>query len=118
MTRSTNGSPDPHDPPEPQDAADGGYIRPHDVVSPRASWGLIAVLHDPGPGDCALALGRWAGDPVLVLRWNGTATSPVGQPQSRGLPIWFVVADRYVPGILATLSPDQVTLIRNFLPRR
>ena len=51
------------------------------------------------------------------MRWNGdNDDNPIGNPQSRGLPTWFIVPDNYVEAILGTLSRDQLTLARNFLP--
>jgi hypothetical protein len=95
------------------------YIPPSEVVSPRQHWSLIAVLHDGGPGDSALAIGRWDNQPVLAMRWNGNdKDSPIGNPQSRGLPTWFIVPDRHVKGTLEFLSKDKdkVALARNFFP--
>jgi hypothetical protein len=92
------------------------YIRPIEVTSPRRQWSLIAVLHDPKEaGKCVLALGRWENKPMLAMRWNGTAENPIGNPQSRGLPTWFIVPEMYNEPLIATLSPDAQTLARNFL---
>ena len=94
------------------------YISPTEVISPKRHWSLITVLQDGGPGGCALALGRWENDPVLAMRWNGdNDTNPIGNPQSRGLPTWFIIPDAYVEPILGTLRADQLTLTRNFLPK-
>ena len=94
------------------------YISPNGVTSPRRNWSLIAVLEDEGPEESALALGRWNNTPVLAMRWNGdNDKNPIGNPQSRGLPTWFIVPDSYVEAILSTLPPDKLTLARNFLPK-
>lgn len=94
------------------------YISPTAVISPKRYWSLITVLHDGGPGGCALAVGRWENTPVLAMRWNGdNDDNPIGNPQSRGLPTWFIVPDDYVEPILGTLRADQLTLARNFLPK-
>jgi hypothetical protein len=34
---------------------------------------------------------RWENEPGIGLRWNGGPGQPCGAPQSRGLPIWYVV---------------------------
>jgi len=96
------------------------YITPSAVVSPKRSWTLIAVLDEGTEGQSALAIGRWDGNVVLAMRWNGDANNPIGNPQSRGLPTWFVVPERYYDDVLANkeLAPDKVALARNFLPRR
>lgn len=93
------------------------YTPPNEVVSPRARWGLIDVLDDRGEGDIALALGRWDGDPVLATRWNGSEDGPVGTPQSRGLPTWFILPPDYAERIIGTLPAAKQTLVRNFIPK-
>jgi hypothetical protein len=79
------------------------YIPPNAVTSPRRHFTLITVLEDgrtgdnpTGEGNVSVALGRWrsadgAEEPILGVRWNGDDANPIGNPQSRGLPTWFVV---------------------------
>ena len=77
------------------------YIDPKKVDSPRANWKLIEVLRNGengnGDGDAALAIGEWDDgeglNRVLAVRWNGQSSDDrgVGNPQSRGLPTWFIV---------------------------
>jgi hypothetical protein len=94
------------------------YIAPTAVISPKKHWSLIAVLEDQGPRKCALALGRWDNDPCLAMRWNGdNDTNPIGNPQSRGLPTWFIVPKNHVEAILGALPADKLTLARNFMPK-
>jgi hypothetical protein len=70
------------------------YFDPIKVVSPKASWGLKAVIHNTGQGGWSAAEGEWDGTPCLAVRWNGSDTDEgVGNPQSRGYPTWFVVPD-------------------------
>lgn len=98
------------------------YTRPEDVTSPRQHWSLIAVLDDgtgKGPGNnCALAIGRWDKNVVLAIRWNGGPDNPIGNPQSRGLPTWFIVPEKYREALLKNggLDPDKLTLARSFFP--
>jgi hypothetical protein len=94
----------------------GKYVLPKDVVSPQRQWSLITVLDSGEEGDGALALGKWDGDPVLAMRWNGAEGSPIGNPQSRGLATWFIIPGKYSEAILATLSPEKLALVRNFIP--
>ncbi|MGA2607187.1 MAG: hypothetical protein ABSH01_06980 [Terriglobia bacterium] len=96
------------------------YITPSEVVSPKKRWGLIAVLDEGTEGGSALAIGRWDGEVVLAMRWNGEEGNRNGNPQSRGLPTWFIVDKKYYEGILQhkDLARDKVTLARNFFPGR
>ncbi len=98
------------------------YVPAGSVTSPKLHWSLIAVLKDEGEGQGVLAIGRWDNEPVLAMRWNGSgdtlSPTPIGNPQSRGLPTWFVVPHTYDEAILSTLSADQRTLARNFLPKK
>ena len=93
----------------------GRPIPPAEVISPRRHWSLIAVLTEANDDGSALAIGRWDGKPVLAMRWNGDDENPVGNPQSRGLPTWFIVPDRYNDAILSTLAKDKRMLVRNFI---
>jgi len=94
------------------------YIPPEEVVSPKRQWSLISILYNPKKAaQCVLALGRWENKPVLALRWNGKAGNPIGSPQSRGLPTWFIVPDQFASALIGTLPPDMQTLARNFIPR-
>ncbi len=93
------------------------YIPAPAVLSPKKQWSLIAVLEDNGPNEGSLALGRWENNPCLAMRWNGNDNNPIGNPQSRGLPTWFIVPDGYIEAILGTLPADKLTLARNFFPK-
>ena len=70
----------------------------------------------------SLAIGRWDNKPVLAMRWNGGKDSPIGNPQSRGLPTWFIVPDQHVRQILETeqyaLSDSKLEFARDFLELR
>ncbi len=72
------------------------YIPPSLVLSPKASISDLRVLHDGGAGNWALASMKWNGDPAYGMRWNGSSHkegSIVGNPQSRGIPTWFILPD-------------------------
>lgn len=92
------------------------YVEPEDVNSPRQRWTLIAVLDNGKTDRAALCLGRWDGKPVLGMRWNGDSENRVGNPQSRGLATWFILAQKYNEAIISTLPPDKITLVRSFIP--
>jgi hypothetical protein len=92
------------------------YVKPDEVKAPRERWALIKVLSDEGAGGPAVALGHWDRKVVLAMRWNGDGEKPNGNPQSRGLPTWFIVPSAYVQVILSRLPEDKLELVRNFLP--
>lgn len=88
------------------------------VISPKAHWGLIDVLDDRGPEDVAIALGKWDHQPVLAMRWNGSEENHIGNPQSRGLPTWFVLpAGEISEAVIKLLPADKQALVRNFIPK-
>lgn len=96
------------------------YVTPDKVTSPRKMWSLTRVL-EPGAQEdssgqrVAIALGKWEEEPCLGMRWNGTADSPVGSPQSRGLPTWFIIPKRLEEAVLTTLSQDEQKIARTIL---
>ena len=78
--------------------ADTDYIKPEDVRSPKSHWRLIRVLHDGGPSQWSVAEGQWDDGGiwvnVLAIRWNGGPGAKIGNPQSRGLPTWFIIPEK------------------------
>jgi hypothetical protein len=95
-------------------------IPPESVVSPKDHWTLIDVLKINEVEGTSLALGRWNREVTLVMRWNGDEENPIGHPQSRGLPVWFVLPREYQEAVLvaAKLPPEKMVMVRNFLPER
>lgn len=68
------------------------HIDPTTVTSPRARLHDVHVLHDGGPGSWSVAEFIWDDRPAVGIRWNGGKGQPrLGNPQSRGLPTWFIV---------------------------
>jgi hypothetical protein len=108
---------------------DHTYVKPSDVHSPKRHWSLVHVLFDggedrpdrPDKSDntmcSSLAMGLWDSKPVLALRWNGGKENPLGNPQSRGLPTWFIVPELHWTKIVEAykFSDDKTNFIRNFL---
>ena len=92
------------------------YIHPSQVNSPKLKWSLITVLDEGKQGESALALGRWEGEITLAIRWNGDSENTIGTPQSRGIPTWFIVPQKYHEAILSSLPSDKLTLARSFIP--
>ena len=95
------------------------YITPFDVHAPKRAWSLVQVLFDGGAGESSLAIGRWENNPALAMRWNGTKDGPLGNPQSRGLPTWFIVPEQHWKQILGTeqynFSDQKIIFARDFL---
>jgi hypothetical protein len=83
-------------------------MKPINVRSPREHWMLIEVLYDGGDdGGDALAVGEWDGERRLAARWNGSSKE-IGNPQSRGLPTWFILHPRYNRAVLDSFSPKEL----------
>ena len=91
------------------------FIKPTDVLSPKAHWSLIDVLLDRGEGDCAYALGIWDGERRIGFRWNGTKHNELGNPQSRGLPTWTMLDTEIHKQIIEQLPSDKLAIARGFL---
>jgi hypothetical protein len=104
------------------------YIKPSDVHSPKRHWSLIAVLFDGGEDrpkkedrpetSChSIAIGLWDSAPALAMRWNGNKDNPLGNPQSRGLPTWFIVPEQHWKQILESFkfSDAKIDFALNFL---
>lgn len=99
--------------------------QPSDVHSPKRLWSLVHVLFDGGvgrpdnPSGSSLAIGLWDSKPVLAMRWNGNEDNPIGNPQSRGLPTWFVVPEQHWKQILEIehygFSDNRINFAREFL---
>lgn len=69
------------------------YVNAADVISPQNSWELSGVIYDEEEGSIAVALGKWEGEPVIAMRWNGTNEphKSFGNPQSTAHPTWFIL---------------------------
>jgi len=99
------------------------YITPDNVTSPRRNWSLTHVLEDGAKADSygnrvAIAIGKWNGSPALGMRWNGSKGKPIGSPQSRGLPTWFIVPRRLEDAMIRTLSSDNQRMVTSLLAAR
>jgi hypothetical protein len=96
------------------------YVTADKVTSPRQRWTLIRVLEfgdkeDSNGERVAISIGKWDDEPVLGMRWNGTKKSPIGSPQSRGLPTWFIIPVRLQDAVIKTLSADNQKLAKALL---
>ena len=92
-------------------------MKPNNVRSPKEHWQLIDVLFDGGPDGFSLALGEWDHERVLAIRWNG-AEGELGSPQSRGLPIWFILPDVLRAAVLTLVPPEKRALAEALLTTR
>ncbi len=96
------------------------YIKPDDVVSPKANWRLVDVVLDRGEEDCAYAIGMWDDERRIGFRWNGSEDHPLGNPQSRGLPTWTMLDPALHPAVLRLLrkeNPEKVQIVEAFFGR-
>ena len=91
------------------------HILARNVISPKASWRLADVIIDEGPGLPAYALGTWDDERRVGFRWNGTEESPLGNPQSRGLPTWTMLDEKLHPAVLAMTPLDKVAIASAWL---
>ena len=81
------------------------YIDPQTVTSPKHSWELGTVLHNTGDEGWSLAKGKWDGKEAFGIRWNGSSDdSGIGNPQSRGIPTWFILPDEISKVVISALS--------------
>ncbi len=96
------------------------YIKPEQARSPREHWTLIQVLVDQGEssekeGRWSLAVGEWDGERRLAVRWNGTKDRPAGNPQSRGMPTWFVLPPEFEEPLMSIVPPGKIALAEALL---
>jgi hypothetical protein len=72
------------------------YMKPEMVRSPKARLSELKVLKDTEEDGWSLAEVIWDKKKCLAVRWNGSfddKNHSVGTPQSRGLPMWFILPD-------------------------
>lgn len=70
-------------------------VDPKNVISPKSRLsGPIKVLHDTGADGYSIAAFTWDNRRAVGIRWNGGEDAhEVGNPQSRGLPTWFILPE-------------------------
>lgn len=73
------------------------YISPDMVISPKNMVSRLEVVFDGGENQWSVAKFRWDGEPVVGIRWNGGSNDKrfpgMGNPQSRGVPTWFILPE-------------------------
>lgn len=73
------------------------YTHPGTVISPKHRVDDLHVIYDGGPDNWSLAQLKWDQKEALGIRWNGGEKESVGNPQSRGLPTWFILPEELQP---------------------
>lgn len=91
------------------------HIPARDVVSPKKQWQLVDVIIDDGAGRPAYAIGTWDGERRVGFRWNGTEESPLGNPQSRGLPTWTMLCPNLHPAVVGLTPSNKQQIAASFL---
>jgi hypothetical protein len=90
------------------------YTEPKDVTSPQTSVSNVRPILDGGEWEYSLALLNWDDEPALGIRWNGgmqvsrqgKKKQHPGNPQSRGLPIWFILPPNLILPVLKALKNE------------
>jgi len=83
------------------------YVKPENVVSPKANWRLVDVVLDRGEGDCAYAIGMWDKERCVGFRWNGSGHRTLGSPQSRGLPTWTILDHKLHRAVIKLVKAEN-----------
>ena len=91
------------------------HVKPGDVRSPKASWNLVEVIIDGGPGNPAYAIGTWDDERRVGFRWNGTEDSPLGNPQSRGLATWTMLDEKLHGAVIALAPSEKQAIVSAYL---
>ena len=70
----------------------GQYVKPENVCSPKKTISGVKILLDQGKGKDKFSIASliWDNKSRIGIRWNGDDYS-VGQPQSHGVPTWFIL---------------------------
>ena len=81
---------------------------PHAVVAPKSRLKHHRPIHHVP--DWALAVGIWDDHRALLIRWNGDADRPKGNPVSHAQPTWFVLPeDLHVATLSAVSEPNRTS---------
>ena len=87
------------------------YVRPESVQGPKRRVSNVRVVYDAGPDEGAVCELDWDGEPGVAIRWNGGSDDrPLGNPQSRGNPTWFLVPVEFQEVVLQRareLAPES-----------
>lgn len=88
------------------------FTDPHNVITPKSRLSDLDVVYsDSREGGWSAARLRWDGQSTLGLRWNGDSENPIGSPQSRGHPTWFIVPEQLQGAIEQVLRQQESGLM-------
>jgi hypothetical protein len=76
------------------------YCDPKTVDGPKKLVSNVHVIYDGGAEQSSVAELDWEGEPAVGIRWNGDRDQPLGSPQSRGHPFWFLVPKEFEDVVL------------------
>lgn len=87
------------------------YVKPDLVVSPKSLVSNLKVIYDGEVNSWALAEMEWGGAEAVMLRWNGGSEDQrfpgIGNPQSRGLPTWFILPEEIAEVVISMLKVSK-----------
>lgn len=87
------------------------YVTPDMVVSPKSKVSELEVIYDGGENSWALAEMKWDENKAVGLRWNGGSNDQrfpgIGNPQSRGVPTWFILPDEIAKVVISMLEASK-----------
>lgn len=82
------------------------YPNPENVISPKGSVKDVRVVYDTGVGGWSMAKLLWNDQEALGIRWNGHADNALGNPQSRGIPTWFILPEEVAMLVHRQIAAD------------
>lgn len=75
------------------------------IISPKGRVEELKVIYDGGEESWSLAKMKWDGENAVGIRWNGGSEDKkfpgIGNPQSRGVPTWFILPEEVARVTLA-----------------
>ena len=82
-------------------------VNPWTVISPQKRLSQMRPIHNTV--DWSMAIGMWDANRALLIRWNVTETSQMGNPVSRSHPTWFVLPSDLWDVVLGKISEPNRT---------
>lgn len=86
------------------------YTHPDLVRSPKSRIEDLQVVYDGREGGWSLAKMKWDKNDAVGIRWNGGTEDKkfpgIGNPQSRGVPTWFILPDEVAEVVLDFIEKD------------
>lgn len=83
------------------------YPNPESVISPKGAVKDVRVVYDTGVGGWSMAKLLWNDKEALGIRWNGNADNTLGNPQSRGIPTWFILPEDVANLVHRQIAADE-----------